>query len=518
MTEHWSTTVQRMLHREMNRFGRRRCFAWEGGEASYAETLARCTSVASWLQETTAPGARVAIALPNGREFLEAIVACALAGRVRVPLNPKESADTLSEKIRMVDCAVLVTTSTALQRLEQDVVATVGSVVLTDDSDQPSFTDLASRGGGDLSLDASPGDMYRISFTGGTTGSPKAIVQTHRQETAMIRNLLMETIRPDASSVFVAATPLSHASGAFVVPTLLRGGSLAWLDSFDPDRLVDAGWLGEEVAVETFLVPTAMADVTRAAKARGDHQLRTLVYGGAPCPPAVLAEAVEVLGGCLVQVYGQAEAPMTIAVLSREDHNDIEQAAGSVGHPFLYVDVAIVDGAGNRLSPGEVGEVLVAAEHLMSGYWTAQGVVKPEDLDSGWLRTGDLGMLDVAGFLRLVGRSRNMIISGGVNLYPDDIDRRLSGINGVAEVASFGVEHPRWGEALVIAVVPSDATRSAPQTTELVETAARDRLSAYEQPKQVIVVDALPQTDVGKTDKRALVAAHSELFTTAQVR
>lgn len=519
MSNRWAPTVQRLLHREMSRYADRACLVWEGGQATYADTLRRCEAMATWLQGASAPGARVAIALPNGREFVESIAAVAIAGRVRVPLNPKESSETLSTKVDLVSCAVLITSSTVLAKLDPEVVARVSHVVLTDGDAQDSYAAVVEGTGGDpLRLESEAADVYRISFTGGTTGAPKAIVQTHRQETAMIRNLLMETIRPDASTTFVAATPLSHASGAFVVPTLLRGGAIAWTESFDAGRLVEPGWLGREGDIETFLVPTAMADVSRAVRDRGEHRVRTLVYGGAPCPPDTLKEAVDALGPCLVQVYGQAEAPMTIAVLSREAHQDLERASGSVGHPFLFVDVAILDEAGERLPAGEVGEVLVAAEHVMSGYWTDSGELDvPAELADGWLHTGDLGMIDQDGYLRLVGRARNMIISGGVNLYPDDIDRRLSGLTDTSQLVSFGVPHPRWGEALVLAVVPSDRSLPEADLVERVEAVARERLSAYERPKAVIVLDEMPLTDVGKTDTRRLAEMHAQLFETSRV-
>jgi fatty-acyl-CoA synthase len=527
MSNGWLPTVQIMLDREMQRHGPRRCLAWAGGSASYAETYRRTAALAVWMQANTEEGGRVAIALPNSREYIETMIACALAGRVRVPLNLHESHDGLRYKIEVTQSSTLVTTPELLGSLEGPLPSCVQRVLVVGG---PAPGDLLTPAGafevaisasdsGALHYDAVASDVYRLSFTGGTTGRPRAVIQTHRQESAMIRNLLLETIRPSERTTFVASTPLAHASGAFVIPTLLRGGAIAWLSSFDPSKVVDAAWLGYETELEVFLVPTSLADITAAATRNGRHDVATIVYGGAPCPPSTMENAFAVFGERLVQVYGQAEAPMTIAVLPREAHADVAAAAGAAGWPFLFVDVAILGPDGERVRRGDVGAVTVAAEHIMSGYWGDEPDTEPSRIDeAGRLNTGDLGFIDEAGLLRLVGRSRNIVISGGVNLYPDDIDRRMSGIDGVHAVASFGVAHPRWGEALVMAVAVGAAARGrADEIRDTVAAQARERLGDYEQPKHVVVLAELPETDIGKIDTKRLKNDYADIFEVSEV-
>jgi acyl-CoA synthetase (AMP-forming)/AMP-acid ligase II len=362
---------------------------------------------------------------------------------------------------------------------------------------------------------------YRRSVTGGTTGTPKAVVQTHRQERAMIRNLLMEVVRPGPGTVFVAATPLAHAAGAFVLPTLLWGGGLSWLERFDPERLVDATWLPGDLgpgSLESFVVPTVLADVAEAA--RPGHALRTLVYGGAPCPAPVLAAAVDRLGpDALNQVYGQAEAPVTICVASPADHAAGRVVDGWVGFPFRFVDVSIDGGQGDGGQdgrPADVGEVVVRGEHVMEGYWgRPEETAERLDADGG-LHTGDVGRLDADGGLRIVGRAREMVISGGFNVYPDDVERRLR-VHGVGDqaISVFGVPHERWGEAVVVAVVRNPAEADDVQR-DRVARVAEETLSYYERPKGVLLLDDLPVTSVGKVARQSLAQEYAGLFAAEQ--
>lgn len=500
---HYAPTVQTVLRHTLRRHRARPCLVWEGGEATYAETERRTSAVATWLQRNTQPEDRIAVLLPNGRAYLEIIIATALAGRVRVPLNPKESPASLLGKLAHATCAVLFTDDAELDAIGGPPPG-IHHIVRVGESATSDYETVAASAVVPLA-ELDPSAVYRLSFTGGTTGTAKAVVQTHSRELAMIRNLMLETIRPGEDRTFVAATPLAHASGAFVLPTLIGGGSLSWLTSYDPERLVDATWLGKDI--ETFLVPTAMQDLTEVAGERGSHDVATIVYGGAPTSPDLLRRTVDIFGERLVQVYGQAEAPMTISVLPRWAHRDVDAVAGSAGWPFPHVSISVIGPDGTMLEDDRVGEVIVEAEHVMARYWQ-DSAESPLD-EAGRLHTSDLGYVDEAGRLWLVGRNREIVITGGVNVYPDDVDRRLANVPGVRALASFGVPHPRWGESLVLAVVadgPEQAVREA------VSEASSQRLGAYERPKQVVIVPELPRTDIGKISRSALGERFRDLF------
>ena len=499
-------TVQGLLERAFRRHGDRPCFYWDGGEASYRETFRRCSTLATWLQHETDPGAHIAILLENSRECLEAILACALAGRVRVPLNAREAARDQAYKIDRARSAIVITTAEWWEEVRPHL-SNVPDVLLVDG---PAFEQLlsdSSRTRRPLKR-VDPGARYRLSFTGGTTGTPKAVVQTDRQELAMIRNLLLEVTPMDETAVFLAATPLSHASGAFIVPTVLRGGALAWLAKFDADAVADPRFIPDDRALVTFLVPTALSDLCAVGSVRPGLRV---VYGGAPCPLRTFEDAVNTFDGNLVQVYGQAEAPMTICVLPESYHRqDSDYAEGCVGFPFLWVEI-LVCVEGKPQPAGEVGEVEVVAENVMDEDWDEPEATSEKIVD-GRLRTSDLGYFDDVGKLWLVGRSRELIISGGYNVHPIDVERRLGTLRGAHSYAVFGVPHPRWGEAVVLAVV-----RATPEITEaeldgqIYEAAAA--LADYERPKRVLFVDDLPLSPIGKVSRGELTERYSQLFT-----
>jgi fatty-acyl-CoA synthase len=240
-------TVQSLLAGAFRRYAREPCLLWEGGSARYSETADRVGRLASWLVGHTRETKHVAIALPNGREYLECILACALGNLVRVPLGAKEPVEVLSAKLAESSTEVLIATPTVLDGVADWVresgcaaVAVGDLAVVAADADYPR---IVESGAWTMPPAGVETDRFRLSFTGGTTGVAKAVVQTHRQERALIRNLLLETVRPGAGRTFVAATPLAHASGALILPTVLRGGSLAWLERFDAGRLTDSSWL-----------------------------------------------------------------------------------------------------------------------------------------------------------------------------------------------------------------------------------------------------------------------------------
>lgn len=491
--------VQRMLADSFRRFGGDPCLVWADGWATYAETWARTAALGGWLLAHTRETRHVAILLPNGRAYVEAILACTLANLVRVPLSAKEPSGVIEAKLVESQAEVLICSPDHAEVLGPWAAETGATVLVAGEPFERVCGGVATS----LPVGVET-DRYRLSFTGGTTGDPKAVVQTHRQERAMIRNLLLEVLRPGRGTTFVAATPLAHAAGAFILPTLLWGGSVSWLSHFDAGRVADPSWLCPDAgttAVETFVVPTALADLTVAAA--GGHRLRSVVYGGAPCPAPVLSAAIDTLGpDQLVQVYGQAEAPVTICVASAADHAAGRVVDGWVGHPFRYVNVGIDPGP--SAADESVGEIVVHGEHVMTGYWgRPQETAERLDADGG-LHTGDIGRLDATGGLRIVGRAREMVISGGFNVYPDDVERRLRqhGLDDTT-FSVFGIPDARWGEAVVLAAVRDTAADETVQRQRVV-AAAEQALAYYERPKQVYLLEELPLTSVGKVGRQQL--------------
>jgi fatty-acyl-CoA synthase len=346
-------------------------------------------------------------------------------------------------------------------------------------------------------------DPALISFTGGTTGQPKGVIQPYR---VVLQNLLMEMAEwpwPESPRL-VVTTPLSHGAGFMLLPTLYRGGAVITGDMSRPSVLMTT--IATCRADSVFLVPSLMyklLDLPKETRAALTN-LRFTVYGASPIIPARLAEVLESFGGKIVQLYGQTEAPMIVTTLSDGDHRrtDHESILLSCGRAVAGASVRI-EADGRTAEVGEVGEICVSGPLVTDGYWD-----DPEETEriyrDGWLRTGDLGYQDAEGYIFLVGRSKEMFISGGFNIYPKEVEDALVGIPGVQLAAVVGVPDPLWGEAS-IAFVVSDGV-----TADEIRSQVRERKGPILVPKIVEFIESLPLTDVGKPDKAALKAMFLE--------
>ena len=345
-----------------------------------------------------------------------------------------------------------------------------------------------------------PEDVSSLSYTGGSTGRPKGVMSTYRSGLSMTQIQMAEWQWPDPL-VHLICTPLSHAGGAFWIPVLLRGGSFVVLPTFTP-----ASWLE---AIETFGVTSTMI-VPAMLYAILDHpdldtcdtsSLQSLYYGASPASPTRLAQALRRFGPVLYQFYGQSEAPMTLTVLRKEDHDpDDLDRLGSCGKPVPWADVALLDGDCNPVPRGEPGEICARGPIVMKGYWN-----KPDEtaeaFAGGWLHTGDVAREDADGFWHIVDRTKDMIVSGGFNVFPREIEDVLTAHPSVAAAAVIGVPDEKWGEAVKAVVVARPG--SSIDADELIAL-VRDRKGPVYAPKSVDVVDALPLTPVGKPDKPTL--------------
>jgi fatty-acyl-CoA synthase len=305
---------------------------------------------------------------------------------------------------------------------------------------------------------------------------------------------------------FLCCTPLSHAGAAFFVPTLLRGGSLYVLPHFDPQRVIDT--IKEHRITGTMLVPTMIYVLLDMLKDPVDlESLEVLYYGAAAISPSRLAEAMDLLGPIFFQFYGQAECPMTVTVLRRDEHRaqDLGRLA-TCGRPVPWLDVALLDDEGQEVDRGEPGEICVRGPLVMKEYLN-----KPEQtaeaLKFGWLHTGDVARSDEAGFLTIVDRKKDMIVTGGFNVFPREIEDVISAHPGVSAAAVIGVPDDKWGEAVKAVVVRRPGAEVA--EAELVAM-VKERKGSVSAPKSVDFVDAIPLSPLGKPDKKALRAQYWE--------
>lgn len=432
------------------------------------------------------PGDRVGVMMPNGIEGLVVYYALAKAGLVRVPLNEKDTPAQMTFKLGDAECRGLV---------HHGPVPTDGAdLVMVGDAE---WVDRTAWHGPvePCSHLRDPEAPYRLGYTGGTTGTPKAVCLTMRGEHAELANFLIDLV-PDIrpGDTMLHAAPIIHASGAFFLPTLVRGGVNRIITKFDPGR-----WL-EEVersgAAYSFLVPTMIALVldTPGIDEADTSTLRRLCWGASPMSPSVTERAQQRFGRVLAQTYGQSEAPMTVTVLQPDEHDLV----GSAGRAYTLVDLAVRGEDGQPLPPGEIGEVVTRGQHLMKEYWKRPELTATTIRD-GWLHTGDLGYLDERGFLFLVDRKNDVIISGGTNVYPREVEDALTSHPAVREAAVVGLPDDTWGE-LIHAVV---ALRAPVDAADLLPYAA-ERLPRYARPRSLEVWDDLPKSPAGKILRRSV--------------
>ena len=358
-----------------------------------------------------------------------------------------------------------------------------------------------------LVAQAEADDVCVLIYTGGTTGRPKGVAHTHRVHVTMILTEMADWDWPREIR-FLALTPITHASGAMIMPVLLKSGTYAMTQGFTPEKFIRL--VEQHRITATFLVPT-MIYVLLDSPARPGADLSSLqliIYGASPMSPARLVEGIRELGPVFMQLYAQSEAPNTVTVLHQHEHDPVNhpERLASCGTPCVGTQVRLLDDDGHEVPPGDVGEICVRGPLVMQGYWN-----KPEEtakaLRHGWLYTGDMARRDADGFLYIVDRSKDMIISGGFNVYPREVEDALSQHPAVASAAVVGVPDPKWGEAVRALVVlrPGITANIEELTAELVAF-VREKKGAVYTPKAIDFVDALPVTGLGKLDKKAIRA------------
>jgi len=347
-------------------------------------------------------------------------------------------------------------------------------------------------------------EVTGLTYTGGTTGKSKGVMQTYRSGATLTQIQLSEWEWPEDTR-FLIATPLSHAGAAFFIPTLLRGGCIVVLPGFDPTAVLEA--IQKYKITATMLVPTMLYILMDHPKIDSYDlsSLETVYYGAAAMSPTRLKEAIEKFGSIFFQFFGQSECGMTISVLKKDEHdtNDLARLA-TCGRAVPWLKVALLDDDGNEVPDGEPGEICVRGPLVMKGYWN-----KPEQtaeaLEGGWLHTGDIARKDAQGFLTIVDRKKDMIVSGGFNVFPREIEDVIGTHPAVGQVAVIGVPDEKWGEAVkAVVVLRPDQTVSAEELSALV----KDAKGAVHAPKSVDFVDAIPLSALGKPDKKVLRAQY----------
>jgi len=476
--------------------------------ADWATFAARTASVGAGLRDGfgLSAGDRVAVVMRNRPEYIEALFAIWHAGLVAVPVNARLHRDEIAYILEHSETAVVVIDDDHADDVESLVgtVASLQAAVLAPGERWDSLTTTAPA----PLVDRQADDAAWLFYTSGTTGRPKGATLTHR-------NLMMATLSYFADidqlmpqDCILHAAPLSHGSGLYGLPHVARGAVSVVPHSGGVDGDEIAALLDRWPGMSFFAAPTMVKRLAGdpAVGAADLSHLKTLIYGGAPMYLADLEDALGVFGPRLAQIYGQGESPMTITALSKGDHADRDHPRWqdrlqSVGVPRTDVDVRVVDADDRDLPAGEIGEVVVRGDVVMAGYWK-QPDATAETLRGGWLHTGDVGSFDADGYLTLRDRSKDLIISGGMNIYPREVEEALLRNPGVRAAAVVGRPDSEWGEAVVAFVVAADG--AAPPTIDDLDRTCLDNIARYKRPKAYLFVDALPTNNYGKVVKREL--------------
>jgi fatty-acyl-CoA synthase len=446
-----------------------------------------------------APQSRVAICAGNSTEHIAALLAVLACGKVWVPLNPKSTRTEVRRIVDATEPSILVMDAASIPLLEGAPGRRIHCGVASDGG-VPSIAALSARhvGAPRPAFTLPPEATQAIKFTGGTTGAPKGVMQTYRAWMANISNQI-HAWGFDEHERYVVAAPVTHGTSTYLLPILAQGGCHVVLAGAGAEAVRTA--FKDKGGTVSFMPPTLVYMLMALPGAsRADFpSLRRLIYGGAPMPPEKIREVRNFFGPVLGTTYGQTEAPQILTVMRPEDFED-ERNWAAVGRATWFSDVAIMAPGGRLLPTGEVGEVVARGDLLMSGYWRLPGLTA-ETLVDGWLHTGDRGLIDERGYLYLKDRLKDMVITGGFNVYPVDVENTLGQHPAVHECAVFGIPDDKWGEA-VQAAVQLRAGQAATEA-ELI-TFVRERLGPVQTPKHIHFHDSLPRSAVGKVLKSAV--------------
>ncbi len=476
--------------------------------ASHREWACRGAGLAQRLRTAgLRPGDRVLLFMRNHPRYLELLWGAWWAGLVVVPVNARlhrrEAEWIVANAGARWGFVTGDVAAEPLAGLEQqvDVESAEADALLEPASDV--FAVAPTERG--------PDDVAWLFYTSGTTGRPKGVMITHRNLMTMGLTYFVDVDAVGADDAIVYAAPMSHGAGLYAVPHLMAGARhvVPASGGVDPAEMFA---LGEALGpLSTFVAPTIVRRLVDHAEHEGlghdaaTRAFKTIVYGGAPMYVADIRRALRVMGPRFVQIYGQGETPMVGTALSRAHlvdtgHPRHLQRLASVGVAQTAVELRIADSGGHALGVDEVGEVLVKGDSVMAGYWRDPDATAAAIRD-GWLFTGDVGSIDADGFLTLKDRSKDLIISGGSNIYPREVEEVLLTVPGLAEVAVVGASDPEWGEVVVAFVV---AQPGAVVTDEAMDAQCLAQMARFKRPKRYVRVDALPKNHYGKVLKTEL--------------
>lgn len=496
------------------RYPDRTCIVYKGRQFTYADINQRANRLA-WglLEHGFTKGTRVACQQYNCNQSFELFLAMWKAGIVMVPLNTRDSASQNIDILRDSEATALIFGFEFRDQVEQICQALPDIKAFICHGDHNGlFEDyesiLADSDPSEPNFEFDEDDIYKIHYTSGTTGKPRGVLMTYRNRIEQIAHVFMNAdMLISMDDVFLHAAPLTHAAGYYSTPFYLKGAKHVILDKFEPNLLLET--IEKENVTCTLLVPTMIVMLLEHENIRrySLKSLKRIFYGTAPMPISKLREAVAIFGNIFRQNYGLTEAVQPLAHLTPEEHildgkEEVVRRLGSAGTRAIGLEIRIVDDNDADVPAGRIGEILLRSPHISPGYLNLPAVTA-ETYRGGWLHTGDLGYKDQGGYVYIVDRKKDLIISGGFNIYSREVEIFLDSHPAVLESAVIGVPDDKWGEA-VKAFIVLKRDKEQPLEQELVEFCINRGLSRYKAPKVIRFIESLPKNENGKIIKKAL--------------
>lgn len=504
---HASSPTCAQTLRALARYPGRIAFAWPGGSLSYQGTIDLIGRIQGvFMQLGLQRGARVAFLTANRADTWCAGVAAQLSRCCITWLHPLGSQSDQLFQLEDSEAEVLVVDVAAFRDRGGELAAksTRLKAVFTmgpADYGLDLLQAIESAGHATAQCFARLDDLSTLNYTGGTTGKSKGALRYHRENAGAAGAILADFEIPDAAR-YLTVAPISHVAGTKVLPTLMRGGTVHMLKGFDPEAVLAT--IARERINFTLFVPT-MIYLLLDHPALNNTDLSSLelvLYGASAMSPSRLIEGIERIGPVFSQLYGQTEC-YPVSVLRKGDHDPkTPELFLSCGFPIAACEVKILDDNDQEVTTGDAGEICVRAPHVMAEYWKRPDITA-ETLKNGWVHTGDIARQDERGYMFILDRKKDMIVTGGFNIFPREVEDVLSQHADVAMVAVVGIPDEKWGEAVTAIIVPREGAK--PDPDELIDL-VRSRKGSAHAPKQIQFVKQLPMTGVGKVDKKVLRA------------
>ena len=508
------SNVGAVLDKAFKKYKENVAFKIGGKEFSYGKVGKSVEKLANgFISLGLKKGDRIVIMTINSIEYLYADYAAAKAGLVIVPLNVMLTQKDIDYRIKDSEARAVILDEFFYKKVglffkKYDFVKSVICITEREEilsQGVISFRSLLeSEPLKSPEIEINQDDLRAIMYTGGTTGEPKGVMHTHKSYLSIVFSEIVE-LDIGEGEVMIQTAPLPHAAGFLIPPCLLRGGKVIVTNGFDPEEFFKL--VQQEKATWTFMVPTMIyAILDHPKRAHYDlSSLRTICYGAAPISPRRLEEAMQIMGPIFQQGYSQMEVANQTASFTKKQHmeavaNGKLERLKSTGMPIIMSQFRIVDEKGRDVETGASGEIITRGPHMMKGYWRKQKETD-EAIVNGWLHTGDLAYEDEDGYIYLVDRKHDMIISGGMNIYSAEVESVLAQHPAVAETIVIGIPDEKWGE-LVLGIVVKTPGKDVSEA-EILEF-CKNNLTAYKRPKSVEFYDSIPRTAYGKMDKKTV--------------